>query len=39
MNTNPTSVTLSTGNLPPKVRLISGAVIFIIGVLSPVFIS
>jgi hypothetical protein len=38
MNTNPTSVTLSTGNLPPKVRLISGAVIFIIGVLSPVFI-
>jgi hypothetical protein len=38
MNTNPTSVTLSTGNQLPKGRLISGALIFIIGVISPVFI-
>lgn len=38
MNTEPTSGTLTTGNKPPKGRLISGAVIFIIGVISPVFI-
>ncbi len=38
MNTNLTSGILSTGNQPPKGRLISGALIFIIGVLSPVFI-
>jgi hypothetical protein len=38
MNTDPTSGTRPTGNQPPKGRLIFGAAIFIIGVLSPVFI-
>ena len=38
MNTDPTSGTLTTGNKPPKGRLITGAVIFIFGVISPVFI-
>jgi len=38
MNTDPTTGTLPTMNQPPKGRLISGAMIFIIGIISPVFI-
>ena len=38
MNIDTKSGILPASNLPPKGRLISGAVIFIIGVISPVFI-
>ena len=38
MNINPTTETLPTDIRPPKGRLISGAAIFIIGIISPVFI-
>jgi len=38
MITDPTPEALTKGNKPPKVRLISGAVIFITGIFSPVFI-
>lgn len=38
MNMDPTSGALTEANKPPKGRLITGAMIFIIGIISPVFI-